>query len=190
MEKGGADVQERNATTGWVALHEAAFRGHAECIKVCVCVYLCVCCCWCCILGLHICTRHEFGCCELWPISLISCFTFSISVVCIGRPQLPSHSPIPHSPTSNHHHIHHIITHTHTHTCAMLLLNSASMRVWNRVCMQTLLALNAPLRPRTPDEDTPRDLAARYKQKEVVELLGEWYIAHLLYGSRFYCTLV
>ena len=43
MEKGGADVQERNATTGWVALHEAAFRGHAECIKVCVCVYLCVC---------------------------------------------------------------------------------------------------------------------------------------------------
>ena len=26
VEKGGADVQERNATTGWVALHEAAFR--------------------------------------------------------------------------------------------------------------------------------------------------------------------
>ena len=34
VEKGGADVQERNATTGWVALHEAAFRGHTECVKV------------------------------------------------------------------------------------------------------------------------------------------------------------
>ena len=36
VEKGGADVQERNATTGWVALHEAAFRGHTECVKVCM----------------------------------------------------------------------------------------------------------------------------------------------------------
>ena len=34
VEVGGADVQERNATTGWVALHEAAFRGHTECVKV------------------------------------------------------------------------------------------------------------------------------------------------------------
>lgn len=34
VEKGGADVQERNATTGWVALHDAAFRGHIECVKV------------------------------------------------------------------------------------------------------------------------------------------------------------
>ena len=34
VEKGGADVQERNATTGWVALHEASFRGHIECVKV------------------------------------------------------------------------------------------------------------------------------------------------------------
>ena len=34
VEKGGADVQERNATTGWVALHEASFRGQAECVKV------------------------------------------------------------------------------------------------------------------------------------------------------------
>ena len=34
VERGGADVQERNATTGWVALHEAAFRGHMECVKV------------------------------------------------------------------------------------------------------------------------------------------------------------
>ena len=34
VEKGGADVQERNATTGWVALHEAAFRGHVDCVKV------------------------------------------------------------------------------------------------------------------------------------------------------------
>jgi tyrosine-protein kinase len=70
VERGGADVQERNATTGWVALHEAAFRGHVECSK-------------------------------------------------------------------------------------------------------TLLKLNAPLRPRTPDEDTPRELAARYKQRDVVELL-DW----------------
>jgi len=36
-----------------------------------------------------------------------------------------------------------------------------------------LLQLNAPLRPRTPDEDTPKELANRYKQREVVELL-EW----------------
>lgn len=70
VEKGGADVQERNATTGWVALHEAAFRGHVDCVKM-------------------------------------------------------------------------------------------------------LLQLNAPLRPRTPDEDTPKELASRYKQREVVELL-EW----------------
>ena len=70
MEKGGADVQERNASTGWVALHEAAFRGHVECVKM-------------------------------------------------------------------------------------------------------LLQLNAPLRPRTPEEDTPKELAIRYKQREVVELLGE-----------------
>lgn len=34
VEKGGADVQERNASTGWVALHEAAFRGHIDCVKV------------------------------------------------------------------------------------------------------------------------------------------------------------
>ena len=39
--------------------------------------------------------------------------------------------------------------------------------------VQNLLLLNAPLRPRTPDEDTPRELANRYKQREVVELLGE-----------------
>ena len=38
---------------------------------------------------------------------------------------------------------------------------------------QVLLQLNAPLRPRTPDEDTPKELASRYKQREVVELL-EW----------------
>ena len=45
---------------------------------------------------------------------------------------------------------------------------------WVKGCLslQTLLLLNAPLRPRTPEEDTPRDLAARYKQKEVMELLG------------------
>ena len=52
VEKGGADVQERNATTGWVALHEAAFRGHTECVKVyinlvCVCACACVCVCVC-----------------------------------------------------------------------------------------------------------------------------------------------
>lgn len=38
-----------------------------------------------------------------------------------------------------------------------------------------LLSLNAPLRPRTPapEEDTPRELAARYKQDKVISLLGE-----------------
>ena len=36
-----------------------------------------------------------------------------------------------------------------------------------------LLQLNAPLRPRTPDEDTPKELASRYRQREVVQLL-EW----------------
>jgi tyrosine-protein kinase len=72
VEVGGADVQERNTTTGWVALHEAAFRGNVECCKV-------------------------------------------------------------------------------------------------------LLSFNAPLRPRTPapDEDTPRELAYRYKQEKVVQLL-DW----------------
>ena len=34
IEKGGANVQDRNETTGWVALHDAAFRGHADCVKV------------------------------------------------------------------------------------------------------------------------------------------------------------
>lgn len=35
VEKGGADIQqERSGVTGWVALHEAAFRGHADCVKV------------------------------------------------------------------------------------------------------------------------------------------------------------
>ena len=72
METGNADVQERNSTTGWVALHEASFRGNIESVKC-------------------------------------------------------------------------------------------------------LLQLNAPLRPRTPapDEDTPRELAVRYKQQTVVELLGK-----------------
>lgn len=36
-----------------------------------------------------------------------------------------------------------------------------------------LLQLNAPLRPRTPDEDTPKELASRYKNYDVVEVL-EW----------------
>ena len=70
VETGNADVQERNAMTGWVALHEAAMRGNLESVKC-------------------------------------------------------------------------------------------------------LLQFNAPLRPRTPDEDTPRDLAVRYKQQTVVELLGK-----------------
>ena len=39
VERGGADVQERNATTGWVALHEAAFRGHPECVKVTILLF-------------------------------------------------------------------------------------------------------------------------------------------------------
>lgn len=40
-------------------------------------------------------------------------------------------------------------------------------------CVKVLLQLNAPLRPRTPEEDTPKELAVRYKQKEVVEILGK-----------------
>ncbi len=37
-----------------------------------------------------------------------------------------------------------------------------------------LLTFDAPLRPRTPspEEDTPREIAVRYKQDKVVELLG------------------
>ena len=81
VDKGGADVQERNATTGWVALHEAAFRGHTECVKM-------------------------------------------------------------------------------------------------------LLQLNAPLRPRTPEEDTPKELAVRYKQKDIVDLLGEYFL--LLYTDTLF----
>lgn len=36
-----------------------------------------------------------------------------------------------------------------------------------------MLQFNAPLRPRTPDEDTPKELANRYNKRDVVELL-EW----------------
>ena len=34
VKKGGANVQQRNASTGWVALHEAAYRGYTSCVKV------------------------------------------------------------------------------------------------------------------------------------------------------------
>ena len=53
VEKGVADVQERNASTGWVALHESAFRGHVDCVKVCIllCVYVCV----------RVCMKHRQG---------------------------------------------------------------------------------------------------------------------------------
>lgn len=42
-------------------------------------------------------------------------------------------------------------------------------------CCKMLLSLNAPLRPRTPapDENTPRDLAVKYKQDKVISLLGK-----------------
>lgn len=84
-ETGNADVQERNSTTGWVALHEASFRGNIESVKC-------------------------------------------------------------------------------------------------------LLQLNAPLRPRTPapDENTPRELAVRYKQPAVVDLLGKRYFLHLSYYYYYY----
>ena len=33
IQLGGAEVQDRNSSTGWVALHEAAFRGHLDCVR-------------------------------------------------------------------------------------------------------------------------------------------------------------
>ena len=39
-------------------------------------------------------------------------------------------------------------------------------------CCKVLLQYNAPLRPRTKDMETPRDLAMRYNKNVVVELLG------------------
>ena len=39
-------------------------------------------------------------------------------------------------------------------------------------CCKVLLQFNAPLRPRTQDKDTPRDLAMRYGKNTIVELLG------------------
>ena len=107
VEKGRADVQERNATTGWVAMHEAAFRGHVECVKVSLLV---------------------------------------VSVLLLVAP-----------PTSDP-------------TFFYRALSTP-------ISMQVLLHLNAPLRPRTPDEDTPKELATRYKHPEVVELL-EWAADH------------
>ena len=52
-------------------------------------------------------------------------------------------------------------------------LHEAAFR-GNIECCKALLSLNAPLRPRTPapDEDTPRDIAVRYKQDKVINLLG------------------
>lgn len=52
-----------------------------------------------------------------------------------------------------------------------MALHEAAFRGHVDVCM-ALIQLNAPLRPRTPDEDTPKELATRYKHREVVELLG------------------
>ena len=37
IKHGKADPQIRSPKTGWVALHEAAMKGNAECIKVCFC---------------------------------------------------------------------------------------------------------------------------------------------------------
>ena len=42
-------------------------------------------------------------------------------------------------------------------------------------CCKVLLQHNAPLRPRTKDMETPRDLAMRYNYNVVVELLGNVY---------------
>ena len=60
-----------------------------------------------------------------------------------------------------------------------IILRSTDVHVYVHVsrghldCVKVLLQLNAPLRPRTPEEDTPKELAVRYKQKEVVEVLGK-----------------
>ena len=51
-------------------------------------------------------------------------------------------------------------------------LHEAAMR-GNLESVKCLLQLNAPIRPRTSDEETPYDLAVRYKQQAVVELLGK-----------------
>ena len=62
---------------------------------------------------------------------------------------------------------------TVSHYLGWVALHEASFRGHVEIC-KLLLSLNAPLRPRTPapDEDTPRELAVRYKQDKVVELLG------------------
>ena len=39
--------------------------------------------------------------------------------------------------------------------------------------VKLLLQLGAPLNPRTPDNDTPRDLAVRFNQRGVLELIGK-----------------
>lgn len=38
--------------------------------------------------------------------------------------------------------------------------------------IKLLLQMGAPLNPRTPDNDTPRDLALRFNQRAVLEVLG------------------
>lgn len=40
-------------------------------------------------------------------------------------------------------------------------------------CCKVLLRYHAPLRPRTPDNDKPRDLAQRYGKSKVMELFGK-----------------
>ena len=74
--------------------------------------------------------------------------------------------------------------------CTLLLIKDASAGVQERnsktdwvplheaafrghvECCKVLLQFNAPLRPRTQDKDTPRDLALRYNRNVVMELLG------------------
>ena len=39
-------------------------------------------------------------------------------------------------------------------------------------CCRVLLQNHAPVRPRTQDKDTPRELAIRYNKTAIVELIG------------------
>lgn len=50
-------------------------------------------------------------------------------------------------------------------------LHEAALRGHDECC-KVLLRYHAPLRPRTPDNDKPRDLAQRYGKTKVMELLG------------------
>ena len=58
-------------------------------------------------------------------------------------------------------------------TSGWVALHEAAFRGHVESC-KMLITCDAALRPRTPspEEDTPREMAVRYKQDKVVELLG------------------